>query len=66
MQINNMRNWGPSNNLSHTRLYMYMPIYTHVYIYYWRIDVKDLNIKIENEEVGEVGEVVDKSKSTRY
>jgi hypothetical protein len=25
-----------------------------------------LNIKIENEEVGEVGEVVDKSKSKRY
>ncbi len=28
--------------------------------------LKVLNIKIENEEVVEVGEVVDKSKSTRY
>ena len=28
--------------------------------------LKILNIKIENEEVGEVGEVVDKSKSKRY
>jgi hypothetical protein len=28
--------------------------------------LKVLNIKIENEEVGEGGEVVDRSKSKRY
>ena len=43
-------------------MYMYMCIY----IYIEELMLNVLNIKIENEEVGEVGEVVDKSKSKRY